>query len=336
MVRTAAEPADLAPYSWQLSLRQEMAALDRSARFADASAPRSEFVPVTRLLEPSYLHELILRAGGSGSAADDAAISEIDLTIAVSRFTRQYCGAVSAIALIGLARGVGIDMAPERCSVMLTNIELPVTRRRFVTAVDLTAAEVLRCAERPTSLPVTGPVVPTVDELREYVWSRLFGAHYDELFRRVREVAPKVAPALLWTSAAEYVGGLSSAAEEHLTAAVAAPYVTDCRTLLEGVALPGVDGPNPLRDRVTWEPVPSDPHLRVPTRQLCCLNYLLPERDGMLCQNCPCLPPEDRAALASERRAQPLGSAGGRAARRALEVGRSRPSYQQRCRPTKS
>jgi hypothetical protein len=326
----SSSPADPAPDAWQVSLRHEMTSLGGSAdgRFADCSDPRYAFVPVTRLLEPPDLRDLILRAGGlERCAAQGEAISEMDLTIAVSRFARQYCGAVSAAALVGLAHGIGIDMSPRHCGVTLTNIELPVTRRRFVAAVDLTGAEALRCGQRPTSLPVTGPVVATVDELREYVWSRLFGAHYDQLFGRVRELAPRVSPALLWTSAAEYVGALSDAAEEHLTPQVAARYVADRRALLEGETLPGVDGPNPLRGRLVWEPVGADPHRRVQARRMCCLNYLLPERDGVLCENCPYLPPEDRAALVRERRALPVGSSGGPAQRRAQEVGRSRPSY---------
>ena len=232
-------------------------------------------------------------------------------------------------ALGGSADGRFADCSDPRYSFV------PVTRRRFVAAVDLTGAEVLRCGQRPTSLPVTGPVMATVDELREYVWSRLFGAHYDQLFGRVRELAPGVSPALLWTSAAEYVGALSDAAEEHLTPQVAAWYVADRRALLEGETLPGVDGPNPLRGRLVWEPAGANPHRRAQARRMCCLNYLLPERDGVLCENCPYLPPEDRAALIKERRALPVGSSGGPAQRRAQEVGRSRPSYQQRHRPTR-
>jgi hypothetical protein len=316
-----------------------MAALGPGAdgRFADFSDPRYAFTPVARLLEPSSLRDLILSAGGlERFAAEGEPIPDMDMTIAVSRFARQYCGAVSAVAQVGLAYGVGIDMSPVRCGVALTNPELPVTRRRFVAVVDLTGAQVLRCAGRPTSLPVTGPEVATVDELREYVWSRLFGAHYEQLFSRVREVAPSVSPGLLWTSAAEYVGGLSDTAEQCLTPDAAAVYVADRRALLEGEMLSGVAGPNPLRGRVFWEPVRAGSRQAVPTRQLCCLNYLLPERAGRLCQNCPYLPPEDRAAMVAERCALPMGSADdGPAQRRAQEVGRRRPSYQLRQRRAK-
>jgi hypothetical protein len=340
MVRLPAQQSDPAPYAWQASLRREMAALGRSVggRFADVSASRSGFVPVARLLQSPHLENLIRCAGGlERRAAEGEAISDVDMTIAVSRFARQYCGTVSAVALVGLAHGVGIDMSPRRCSVTLTNIELPATSRRFVVAVDLTGGEVLRCAQRPTSLPVTGPVVATVDELREYVWSRLFGAHYDRLFRQMRDLAPRVSPtALLWTSAAEAVGVLSDAAEEHLGPQAAARFVADRRALLDAETLAGVAGPNPLRGRLVWEPVGADPHRRVQTRRMCCLNYLLPERDGLLCENCPYLPPEDRAALVRERRTLPAGSAAGPASRRAQEVGRSRPSYQQRQRPATS
>lgn len=333
MVYATAEPADPAPYVWQLALRREMAALGRDpgGRFADLSDSRYTFVPATELLEPARLRELILRAGGLETlAAQGGGIPDLDLTIAVSRFTRQYCGAVSGPALVGLAQGVGITMSPKRCYVALANLDKPVTARRFVVALDLTNAEVLRCAGRPTSLPVTGPAVATVAELREYVWSRLFGVHYEQLFRAVREVAPSVSPALLWTSAAEYVGGLSHAAQQHLSAVAAAPYAADCRLALEGEALPGVDGPNPMRGTLTWEPAGPDCPRGVLTRQMCCLNYLLPDRDGRLCENCPYLPPEDRLALIREREGRPPGSTGGPAERRAKEAGQSRRSYQQR------
>jgi ferric iron reductase protein FhuF len=327
------EPTTTAPNAWQVSLRREMATLGRevAGRFVDGSDPRYALVPATRLLDPPYLRDLMIRAGGpEDGIAGGRTVADIDLTIAVSRFARQYCGAVSAAALVGLAQGIGIDMSPKRCRVALTNVELPVTRRVFVVAVEQTGTEVLRCAQRPTSLPVTGPVVESVEELREYVWSRLFGAHYDRLFRRIREVAPAVAPALLWTSAAEYVGGLSDLAEESLTTTRATPYVTDRQALLEGEAVVGIDGPNPLRGRLVWEQAGKG---SVQARQLCCLNYLLPDRDGRLCANCPYLPPEDRAALIRERRDLPAGSGSGPAERRAKEVGRNRPSYRRRYGP---
>jgi hypothetical protein len=316
-------------HDWQSVLRRVMADVGRPGedRLGSHTAYPS-FIPVRHLLEPARLGDMIRWAGGPDRRATDEATSALDLTIAVSRFARQYCGCVSAIALVGLAHGIGVDVSPEHCAVALTNVDLPVNRRRFVATVDLRADEVLCCAERPTSLPVSGPILATLDELREFVWSRLLGAHYDQLFRQVNAVAKEVSSALLWTSAAEYIAGLSEAARLRLTTESAAPFVADADALLAAETLPGIDGPNPLHGLIVWEPVGKDPHRTVLTRRLCCLNYLLPERDGMQCQNCPYLPAEDREALAAERRGVAVGTAEGPAHRRALEVGRSRPSYQ--------
>lgn len=334
MTHSTADPVEASPYAWQGGLLREMAAVNphsKDVRFVEVGAAGSEFVPVTELLEPPNLRDIILRSGGlEGHSADGPAIPEMDMTVAVSRLARQYCTAVAAVAVVGLAHGVGIDMSPQRCRVALTNPELPVTRRKFAVAVDLTGAEIVRCADRGTSLPVTGPVVAAVDELRAYVWSRLFGAHFEPLFQRVRELVPTVGAALLWTSAAEYVGLNSDAAEEHLPPQVASRYVADRRALLEGDTLPGVAGPNPMRDLLVWDPAAAAPLGSVQARRMCCLNYLLPDRDGLLCTNCPHLPPEDRVAVENERRTLPSGSAFGPAQRRAQELGRSRPSYRQR------
>jgi hypothetical protein len=115
---------------------------------------------------------------------------------------------------------------------------------------------------------------------------------------------------------------ISDAAEEYLDPDDGAPFVAERRAILEAAALPGVPGPNPLAGRVVWQPTgetsfPTSIH----TREACCLCYLIPDRLGRLCQNCPFLPFDDRVALTRERHGVPMGTPGGPAERVAIERG---------------
>ncbi|MGH9246535.1 MAG: hypothetical protein ACRD29_19935 [Acidimicrobiales bacterium] len=69
--------------------------------------------------------------------------------------------------------------------------------------------------------------------------------------------------------------------------------------------------------------------LGVQTRRHCCITFLLPERLGRLCSNCPFLPVDDRMALIRERRSGPDRAPDGPAERRSIEHGlpklKSRP-----------
>ena len=138
------------------------------------------------------------------------------------------------------------------------------------------------------------------------------------------------------TNAAEWVGMVRDAAIEYLTPEAGAPFVAECDALFDAESLPGVaDTPNPLRDKLEWELVGEPGSAEaVQTRKVCCLSYLLADRFGRLCGNCPYLPLEDRLALIHERHGVPMGNPGARATsgaaeQQAIQRGLERPSARQ-------
>jgi ferric iron reductase protein FhuF len=293
--------------------------------------PGRELIPADRYLDSGYLHDAVVlaqwvseeppplaKASGNGGNGD----REVpDLRVAASRFTRQYVSAMSAIALTGLARGVGIDVSLSRCTLM-TQYNVPV----FV-MIDTSDQEILRCAERPTTWPVGGPVVDSLDELRQYVCRKLYSENIEPVFARLLEIT-NISPKLLWANAAEWVGMVSDAAEEYLTAADAAPFREDRLALLDAEELPGLPGPNPLRGQLDWVPAGRDEFPReVQTRRICCLTYQLESRQGRLCQNCSFLPLDDRVALIEERHGVVRGIGTGAAEQRSIEVGLAKLEY---------
>jgi hypothetical protein len=315
VVTTTARPA------WEGSLVGELERLDRwlRGRFVPEPSATDEVVPATAYQDTDFLRAAIARAKFTTMSPPlnpDGESIAVDLRIAVSRFTRQYTASVSAIALTALANGVGIDMSAARCRVIVRS-NIP-----FLTVLDVSEGEPLRCAERPTTWPVPGRELATLSELREFVWRKLYAENFAPLFARVLEVT-KVAPNLCWTNAAEWVGIVSDAADEYLAPAEARPYYADRLALLAAASLPGVAGSNPLAGLLEWVPVgdPAFPH-GVQTRQICCVTYMLPDRLGRLCQNCGFLPVEDRAAMIRERHGKPMGTPGGPAEKRAVAVGR--------------
>lgn len=305
--------------AWHPALTRQLEELGRwmRDRFVVEPAPTDEVVPAERYLGVDFLRSAIDRAKFNQltairgvSEADD-----VDLRIAVSRFTRQYASSVSAVALTALGCGVGLDLSAARCR-MIVRSNVP-----FVVVVEIPEGEPLRCLERPTDWPVEGRTVATLAELRDHVWRALYGEHLAPLFDRAREVT-RVSPNLMWSNAAEWVGNVSDAADEYLGAERARPFLADRRALLEREALPGLAGPNPLRGLLEWLPFAApDFSNGVQTRHVCCVTYLLPDRLGRLCQNCPFLSVEDRAALIRERHGVPMGTAGGPAEQRAIAAG---------------
>ncbi len=316
------------PAPWEVALRRELTALGRwfEGRYVAEPGRDDDVVPATRFLEPDFLRAAIARGQTTSfhpTASSESASSEddddVNLRIAVSRFTRQYASSVSAVALAGLAQGVGLDVSASRCRILFYH-DVP-----FRTSLDTENMTFLRCAERPTSWSVDGPTVESVDELRQLTWRRLYGEHLAPLFELVRQVT-SVSQALLWTNAAEWVGEISDAADEYLDAEAARPYVADRVAAFEAESLPGVAGPNPLRGRVEWHAydAPDFPH-GVEVRKHCCMTYLLPDRLGRLCSNCGFLPLEDRVALIRERRGVPMEAPqDGPAVARAIEIGLER------------
>jgi hypothetical protein len=250
-----------------------------------------------------------------------------DPRICSSRMSRQYCAALTTVALAGLANGVGIDLSPARCRVVFRD-DLP---SRLALAPGYGADEVLWWARRPTSWPVSGPEVASIEELREHVWTNLYARNLGPLFAATVGMV-RVPERLLWTNAAEWVAIVMDAAVDHLDPAAAAAVVAEGQALLEAESLPGFGGaPNPLRGRLEWVPFADDRfgfRQGVQTRHLCCLVYLHTDRYGRLCQNCPLLPLPDRAALVRERQGVGMTHPGGPAEQRSIEVGLRRRARQ--------
>jgi hypothetical protein len=289
--------------------------------------PDDEVVPATSFFEPDYLRAAIARAhttafhssASSDSSSSDKEDEDVNLRIAVSRFTRQYASSLSAIALVALARGVGLDLSAPRCG-MLFYRDVP-----FRATLDTDDMVTLRCEERPTTWPVEGPVVDTVDELRRYTWQKLYGEHLVPLLEMVRGVT-RVSEAVVWTNVAEWVGVLSDAADEYLGAEDAGAIVADRDAVLEADYLPGVSGANPLRGLLEWIPydAPDFPH-GLHVRKHCCMTYLLPDRLGRLCANCGFLSLDARVALIRERHGVPMDAPQrGPAVEKAIEIGLER------------
>lgn len=307
--------------AWHASLAGELERLDRwlRGRFVPEPAPTDEVVPATQYHDLDYLRAAISR-GKFTTMSPPIDVSgenvDVDLRIAVSRFTRQYSSSVSAVALTALANGVGLDCSAARCRVII-RANIP-----FLTVLDVPEGEPLRCGERPTTWPVEGREVATLGELREFVWRKLYAENLAPLFARTREVT-RVATNLAWTNAAEWVANVSDAADEYLTPEEAKPYREDRLALLDAPTIPGIPGANTLRGLVDWLPydAPDFPH-GVQTRGICCVTYMLPDRLGRLCQNCGFLPIQDRVDLIRERHGKPMGTPGGPAEKHSIAVGR--------------
>jgi ferric iron reductase protein FhuF len=314
--------------TWEVALQRDLTRLGRwvEGRYVAEPGRDDEVVPATRFLEPDYLRAAIARAHTTSFHAHDSSDSassqdeeDVNLRIAVSRFTRQYASSVSAVALVALAQGVCLDVSAARCR-MLVYRDVP-----FRISLDTAGMTLVRCVERPTSWPVEGPVVESLEELRQLTWRKLYGEHLAPLLELVREVT-SVSQALLWTNMAEWVGVLSDAADEYLGTEAARPFVADRVAALEAESLLAVSGPNPLRGRLEWTPydAPDSPH-GVQVRKHCCMTYLLPDRLGRLCSNCGFLPLEERVALSRERHGVPLDAPQrGPALERAIAMGLER------------
>jgi hypothetical protein len=320
--------------AWRPALAGQLDGLGRwfEGRLVLAPDASAEVVPAERFLNLDYLRGAVTRAGeGLGQwwghelphgeedgDHGDEGDENVDLRLAVSRFTRHYTASLTAVALVGLARGVGLDLSAANVQLVFWR-DLP-----FRTVLTLDDDSVLTCPSRPVTWPVEGTSVATVGELREHVWRGLYAGHIAPLLARVRQLT-RVTRSLMWTNAAEWVGLVSDAAEEYLGPEEAPGFVADRMALLAAPTLPGLDGPNPLLDRLDWVPVDETGFPReVMTRRVCCGTYLLADRGGRLCQNCPFLPIEDRVALIRERHGVSMGGAGGAAEQRSIEHGRRR------------
>jgi ferric iron reductase protein FhuF len=315
--------------AWSESLRRRVDSLGRytKGRFIIGPSPDVECIPAERFLDIEYFKKLIAHAAGVESpisvfeagrhSADDA----MRIHAHMSRFVRHYAGALSVPALIGLADGIGLDVSAAQCRlIMLNGVPYRLT-------LDLPETVVLVCEERHASTLVEGRTLDSLAELRLRVWQSLYADHIYPLIALIVENV-KISPALLWTNVAEWIGVIPAAAEEYLGERESTPFLADRDALLSSDHLPGIpDVPNLLRDREYWTPVSTNSYPReVPTRRMCCLTYLLDDRFGRLCGNCPNLPLDEKIELARERDHQPAGAPGGTAERRAIARGLQRPA----------
>jgi Ferric iron reductase FhuF-like transporter len=314
---------------WQSDLASRMGALGRWAegRLVLETTSSIEMMPAVSLLEADTLRAAITQSSWSTFDLAPDAVQEnaddIDLRIAVSRFTRHYCSAASVVALVALAHGVGLNLSASRCRLIFVH-EIP-----FRLVLDVRPDDIVLCAERPTTLPVSGRIVQTVAELRSYVWRHLYANNIAPLFQQALDVT-NVTPTLMWTNAAEWIAVVSDAADESLDSNASVPFVADRRAIMSVPELPGVSGPNPLLGLVDWFPVEASdfPH-GVHERRICCLTYLLEDRRGRMCQNCPFLSRNDQMALIRERRGVAMGSPGGPAEERTREIGLTKVTRRQ-------
>ena len=112
----------------------------------------------------------------------------------------------------------------------------------------------------------------------------------------------KVSSQLLWSTAAEQVDGLYENAIDGPDAGVFAHAAADRELMLFGDSLPGVAGPNPMRDVLFWEPYHEGAH-RIQVRRVCCANFVVPGRTQVYCRNCGLITPAERLAKWDEWRA---------------------------------
>jgi len=265
--------------------------------FAEAPADR-EVIPAARFLEPDALRTAILRAAGGAGIDDDA----LDLRPSAARWTRQYAAAILPAILAPLAAGVALDASIERCTIVM-NGHLPGGLH-----LDDPAGGALFWPERVGAVWEHGRLAASLDDLRAHAFRTLFTQHLVPLFDQVLAQA-KLSSDVLWSNVAEHATLIYDSARSHLTPPPQALDEDDA-LLMKGASLPGLAGPNPLRGWIVREPV-DQPDFPQPLllRRVCSLHYLLPDRIGRFCSDCPLISKEERIAQARIARGAPSGAA---------------------------
>ena len=69
--------------------------------------------------------------------------------------------------------------------------------------------------------------------------------------------------------------------------------------MIDGDRIPGVDGPNPMRGLLYWEPASEIGHTNQ-VRRVCCANFVVPGRTQGYCRNCDLITPADRLRMYDE------------------------------------
>jgi ferric iron reductase protein FhuF len=224
-----------------------------------------------------------------------------DIRAAASRFMRRYCGSMATAALVPLAHGVAFDLSIDRVAVLIRS-EMPMG-----VVLDPAGAAPFGSPRRPTLFPIATRPLPTVAALREAALVSLVGDNLAPAFEHIMGFA-QLNPKVLWATTAEQIDLLFEDAVVGHDARELAPYAEDREAILFGPMLPGVDGPNPMLDLLTWEEA-DDPQFPRPlqVRQICCVCYVIPGRDTY-CRTCGLLTPQERLELWRAWRAAASGA----------------------------
>lgn len=242
-----------------------------------------EVVPTHVLLAPENLRGYFLRAIRAWSVNPESE----NQRAAASRFMRRYCGSLVVAALVPLAHGLGVDVAPSRVSLLMRQ-DMPMG-----VVLDLSATGLRTSVDRPPAWPVTADAVPTVAQLRAEVLRTLFADNLVPAINRVVTTIPMM-PSVIWATVAEAVDLVHEKAQDTYDSGPLAALREDRAAILFAETVPGIDGPNPMLGVLDWETF-DDPESPRPhqLRNVCCLCYLIPGRRHD-CWSCPRLQPEER------------------------------------------
>jgi hypothetical protein len=345
---------------WRQWLAEQFGQLDRwfEGRFVVAAGPEDAIVRAESLLSGDRLKSLLVDVDKRQDYAQvhlDSSDGEAErllqaigadetrgLSISASLLTGSYLGPLTTVAIIGLAAGVGFDLAPRQSTMVLVN-GMP---RRLLLGEPGRPLGMLAAVDGVDDVPASVQRVHSTADLRSLVWRSLYGDHLAPVFRRVAEVT-KIPPAVMWTNAAEWLAMIHESALTYLDEEAATPLMAECQALLKAESLPGVDDDrNPLREKIDWTEVTvGSNRYEVQTRRLCTLAYLLAKRSARMCGTCPYLKPEDRVPIAHELYVAPfetkstsvtMGMTGGAATQLALAERLRRRSVPASTKPARS
>jgi hypothetical protein len=248
--------------------------------------PVWETIPVVELLSKERITENFERSIASWTKDP----KEEDIRAAASRFMRRYLHSIQAPTIVALASGVGWDLTLDRISIVW-RAELPLGA-----VIDIRGLETFVTRERPTAWPVDRTAETTLEDLRDRALGTLFGDVHRRSFEYVL-ASVRVSPRLLWSQAAECVDYYYDYALELLKGDELAPFAADRERILFAESLPGVEGPNPLKELLAWDDFRDDPRMPqrlLQVRTVCCFNYVIPGRPEKYCRSCGLISQEER------------------------------------------
>jgi hypothetical protein len=268
-------------------------------RFAPARAiAEHEVQPTSAYLDRAHLETQIVRTVPPGD------LNTVDRRVIASRFVREYCLGIVPPVLVGLGLGLGIDVVRSRSVWERWHLRGSSAVAPHALSADVDAFAV--CAECHPSRGGASAVLPTHDDLRAWVWRRLFVEHLAPLFDVILQIE-KLSVRVLWASAAEAAARVATFSAERLSADAARPFIAECDALLGAERLPGTSEPNPLRGQAYWKDIGRTdfPH-GLMLRSVCCMCFTLPDRRGQVyCGTCPLPPVETLIAIMGRPPADP-------------------------------